>query len=58
MTSWMNFEVLHYHKKGKHLNTIELFHIHAEYASNNHLHDSHAIFPNTIFDTLLKTHHP
>jgi len=51
-------QILHYHKKGAHLNTIEQFYIHAEYASNNHLNDSHTVFPNAIFDTLLKTHHP
>ena len=26
-------QVLEYHKKGAHLNTIEWFHIHAEYAA-------------------------
>jgi hypothetical protein len=29
-------QVLHYHKKGAHMNTIERFHIHAEYTENNH----------------------
>jgi hypothetical protein len=51
-------QVLHYQNKGAHLNTIEQFYIHAEHASNNHLNDSHTIFPNRIFDTLLKTYHP
>ena len=49
-------QVLHYQKKGTHLNTVERFYNHAEYASNNHLNDSHIVFPNAIFDTLLKTH--
>ena len=33
--------ILHYQKKGAHLNTIECFYIHAEYTSNHHLNDSH-----------------
>ena len=48
---------LHHHKKA-HLNTVEKFHIHAEYVANNHLNDNYSIFPNIIFDTLLKTHRP
>jgi hypothetical protein len=48
-------QVLHYHKKGARLNTIERFYIHAEYATNQ-LNDSHTKFPNAISDTLLKTH--
>lgn len=51
-------QVLHYHKKGSHLNTTEWNYIHAEHTANNHLHDGHTIFPNAIFDTLLKTHRP
>ena len=51
-------QILQYHKKGAHMNTIERFHIHAEYTANNHLNDEHTIFPNAIFDTLLKTHQP
>jgi hypothetical protein len=34
------------------------YHIHAKFAANNHLNDDHTIFPNKIFDTLLKTHQP
>jgi len=26
--------------------------------SNNHLNDNHTVFPNGIFDTILKTYHP
>jgi len=51
-------QILQYHKKGAHLNTLEWYYIHAGYASNNHLNDSNTIFPNAIFDTLLQTHHP
>ena len=51
-------QILHHHKKGKHLNTIERYYIHAEHATNNHSNDEHTIFPNKIFDTLLKTYHP
>jgi hypothetical protein len=33
-------QVLQYHeKKGAHMNTIERFHIHAEFTANNHLND-------------------
>jgi hypothetical protein len=51
-------QVLHYHRKGAHLNTIEKFYIHAEFTANNHLNDNQTIFLNTIFDTLLNTHRP
>jgi len=50
--------ILHYYKEVAHLNTIEQLYIHAEYASNSHLNDSHTIFPYAIFDTFLKTHCP
>ena len=50
-------QVLHHHKKGVHLNTIERFYIHAEYVANNHLNDNHSIFPNIILD-ILKTYRP
>jgi len=51
-------QVLHHHKKGPHLNSIERFHIHAESITNNHLNDDQTIFPNAIFDVLLKTNRP
>jgi hypothetical protein len=47
-------QALHHQKKGAHLNTIERFHIHIEQAAGNHLNDDHTIFPNKIFDTLIK----
>jgi hypothetical protein len=50
-------EILHCHRKGAHLNTIEKFHIHAESVNNNHLNDPQMIHPNAIFDTLMKTDH-
>jgi len=49
---------LNYQKKGPHLHTIQCFYIHVEAASNNYLNDSHTVFPNRIFDTILKTYHP
>jgi hypothetical protein len=49
-------QILRHHKKGPHLNTLERFYIHAEHTSNNHLNDNHTIFPNKIFETLLKDH--
>ena len=51
-------QVLHYQKNGPHLNTIEYFYIQIEVASNDHLNDSHTVFPDRIFDTILKTYHP
>jgi len=50
--------VLHFQKKGIHLNTIEWFRIHAEYTAKNHLNDNYTVFHTAIFDTLLKTHPP
>jgi len=47
-------EIIHCHKKGAHRNTIEKFHIHTEFAKNNHLNDPQTILLNTIFDTLIK----
>ena len=49
-------QILHYQKKSAHLNTVERYYIHAEFAANNHLNDSQNIFPNPIFDAILKTH--
>jgi len=49
-------QILHYQKKSTHLNTMECYYIHAEFAANNHLNDSQNIFPNPIFDAILKTH--
>jgi hypothetical protein len=49
-------QILRHHRKGPHLNTLERFYIHAEYTANNHLNNNHTIFPNKIFETLLKDH--
>jgi hypothetical protein len=43
-------QILQHHKEGPHLNTMEKFHIYTEY-----LNDEHTIFPNKIFDSILKT---
>jgi hypothetical protein len=48
-------QILHYHKKSPHLNIMEKFHIYSEYLNNSHLNDEHTIFPNKIFDSILKT---
>jgi len=45
--------ILEFHKKGPHLNTLKQFHIHKEAASHNHLNDEHTVTPNQIFDTIL-----
>ena len=47
-------QILQYENKGNHLNTIEKFYIYTEFTENNHLNDEHTIFPNRIFDALLK----
>jgi len=47
-------QILHHHRKGAHLHTIQRYYIHAGHAANNHLNDDHTIFPNKIFDTLIK----
>ena len=49
-------QILHYQKKSTHLNTVERYYIHKEFAANNHLNDSQNIFPNPIFDAILNTH--
>ena len=49
-------QVLQYQNKGAHLNTYERFHIYTEYINKNHLNNEHTIFPNKLFDTLLKPH--
>ena len=49
-------QILQYHRKGAQLNTLKRFHIHSEAANNNHLNEGHTVYPNAIFDTLLKTH--
>jgi len=47
-------EIIHCHKKEAHLNTIEKFHIHTEFAKNNHLNDPQTVLPNAIFETLIQ----
>jgi hypothetical protein len=48
-------QIIQYHDKGTHLNTIERYDIYAEFTKNNHLNDEHNISPNKIFDALLNT---
>jgi hypothetical protein len=54
----LGVQILHCHKKGPHLNTIDRFHIHIELLANNQLNEDHAIFPNAIFDILSRTNYP
>ena len=49
-------QILHNQKIGTHLNTVERHYIHAEFVANNHMNDSQNIFPNPIFEAILKTH--
>jgi len=51
-----SMQILHCHKKGANLNILERFHIHTDFAANNHLNKNQTVFPNTIFDSLIKTH--
>jgi hypothetical protein len=51
-------QILRLQNKGTHLNTIERFYTYTEYTNGNHLNDDSNIFPNKIFDTLLKPHQP
>jgi hypothetical protein len=51
-------QVLHHQRKGAHLNAIERFHIHIVHAAGTHLNDDHTIFPNKIFDALIKLNTP
>jgi len=51
-------QIVHCQRKGDHLNTIERFHIHTEFAANSHLNDPQTIFPNAILNTLTKAHQP
>ena len=51
-------QILQRQNKGFHLNTILRFYIYAEYLNNNHLNDDHTMFPDMIFEALLKTHQP
>jgi hypothetical protein len=46
---------LHFQGKSAHFNTLERYHIHTEFTTNNHLNDSQNIFPNKIFETILRT---
>ena len=48
-------QILHYQKKSAHLITVERCYIHAESTANNHLNNNQNIFPNLIFDAILKT---
>jgi hypothetical protein len=47
-------QILQYQNIGNHLNTIERFYIYTEFTKINHLNDEYTIFPNRIFDALLK----
>jgi len=47
-------EVLQFHKKGTHLNTIERFYIHKESMNNNHLNEEYTETTNQIFNTILE----
>ena len=46
-------EIIHFQQKGKHLNTMEKFHIYIEALTNNHLNDQHTVnVNNKIFEVI------
>jgi hypothetical protein len=47
-------QVLNYHRKGPQLNTMEKLYIYTEYIAGSNLNKEHIIFPNKIFDSLIK----
>jgi hypothetical protein len=49
-------DILQNQKKSAHLITTECYYIYTDYATDNHLNNNQNIFPNAIFDALLKTH--
>jgi hypothetical protein len=49
-----NIMQVFHQRKCAHLNTIERFYIHKEQAAGNQLNDNQTIFPNKIFDSLIK----
>ena len=51
-------QILQYHGKGTHLNTVEIYYIYAEFTKNSHLNDEQFISPNKIFDALLEPNQP
>jgi len=47
-------QIIHLQKKGRHLNTIERFHIYKEAQKDNHLNDDLTVTPtNKISDTII-----
>jgi hypothetical protein len=43
-----------YQTKGTHLNAIGRFYIHKEASPDSQLYEKHTIFPQMIFDTIIK----
>jgi hypothetical protein len=41
-------QIVHCHRKGAYLSTIERFHIHTEFTKNNHLNDPQTILPDAV----------
>jgi hypothetical protein len=51
-------QVLYFQKKGAHLNNTERFYVHKGASFDDQLNDKRTIFPNIIFDTILKKENP
>ena len=51
-------QILQYHGKRSHLNTVEIYYIYAEFSKNYHLNDEHFTSPNKNFDALLEPNQP
>ena len=51
-------QIIQYQGKEAHLNTIERYHIHTEFAAGNHLNYPQTRSPNAVFQTLTKYQQP
>jgi len=47
-------QVLYFQKKGAYLNNMEIFYVQKEASLDKQLNDKYTIFPNIIFNTILK----
>jgi hypothetical protein len=50
-------EIITILKKGKHLNTVEKYHIYCAQKENRHLNDTHTDSQNSIFNFIHNHHH-
>jgi hypothetical protein len=55
MEDTRTMQVLHLQKKGPQFSTMVRYFAHKEATSDNQLNEKYTIYPNIIFDTILKT---